>query len=49
MNVWVDVESRLKEIDVSGIVLSCSLRPISMNSVLEEFRRRRFEVIQEEI
>ena len=35
MNVWVDAESRLREIEGSGIFLSCSRRPISMNSVLE--------------
>jgi len=42
--VWVDVESRLREIHVvgSGMFLSCSRRPISMNSVLEVFRQRRF-------
>jgi len=28
---------------------SCLLRPMSRNSVLEEFRVRRFAVIQEEI
>ena len=49
MNVWVDTESRLREIEGSGIFLSCSRRPIRMNSVLEGFRHNRFEVIQEEI
>ena len=31
------------------ILASCLLRPMSTNSVLEEFRVRRFAVIQEEI
>jgi len=31
------------------ILASCLLRPMSRNSVLEEFRVRRFAVIQEEI
>ena len=31
------------------ILPSCLLRPMSRNSVLEEFRVRRFAVIQEEI
>ena len=31
------------------ILASCLLRPISRNSVLEEFRVRRFAVIQEEV
>ena len=31
------------------ILASCLLRPKSRNSVLEEFRVRRFAVIQEEI
>ena len=47
--VWLEEESLLKEIEGSGIFLSCSLRPISINSVLEGLRQRRFEVIQEVI
>jgi len=31
------------------ILARCLLRPMSRNSVLEEFSVRRFEVIQEEI
>ena len=31
------------------ILASCLVRPMSRNSVLEEFRVRRFAVIQEEI
>ena len=31
------------------ILASCLLRPVSRNSVLDEFRVRRFAVIQEEI
>ena len=49
VNVWVNEESRLREIDGSGIFFSCSRRPMSINSVFEGFRQRRFEVIQEEI
>src|SRR6218665_1953444 len=45
----VDAESRLREIDRSGIFFSSSRRPLSINSVFEGFRQRRFEVIQEEI
>ena len=49
LNVWVDAESMLSDIDGSGIFLNCSRRPISINSVFEGLRHRRFEVIQEEI
>ena len=40
---WVVVREELL------ILASCLLRPMSRNSVLEEFRVRRFAVIQEEI
>jgi len=49
VNAWVDVEPRLKEIDGSGIFFSCSRRPMTINSVFEGLRQRRFEVVQEEI
>ena len=49
VEVWVDAQSRLTEIDGSGNFFSWSRRPISMNSVLEGFRHRRFDVIQAEI
>ena len=48
-NVWVDEESKLKEIDGSEIFFNCSRMPMSINSVFEGFRQRRFEAIQEEI
>ena len=49
-NMWVDAVSRLKKIDGGfGIFLSCSRRPINMNSVLERFRHRRFDATQEEV
>ena len=40
---WVVVSEELL------ILARCLLRPMSRNSVLEEFRVRRFAVIQEEI
>ena len=40
---WVVVKEELL------ILASCLLRPMSRNSVLEEFRVRRFAVIHEEI
>ena len=40
---WVVVREELL------ILASCLLRPMTRNSVLEEFRVRRFAVIQEEI
>ena len=40
---WVVVREELL------ILASCFLRPMSRNSVLEEFRVRRFAVVQEEI
>ena len=49
VNVRVDVESRLREIDGSRIFFNCSRRPMSINSVFEGLRQRRFEVIEEEI
>ena len=49
VKVWVDAESMLREIEGSGILFNWSRRPISMNSVLEGFRHRRFDVIQAEI
>ena len=40
---WVVVREELL------ILASCLLRPMSRNSVLEEFRVRRFAVIEDEI
>ena len=31
VNVWVDAESKLREIDGSGIFLSCCREPVRMN------------------
>ena len=42
VNVWVDAESRLREIDGSGIFFNYSRRPMSINSVFEGSRQRRF-------
>lgn len=47
VNVWMDAYSRLKEINRSEIFLSWPHMPISMNSVLDKFKR--FDVIQKEI
>jgi len=49
VSVLVDIGSRLRELDGSGIFFSCCRRPTSINSAFEGFRLRRFEVIQEEI
>ena len=46
MNVRVDVESRLREIDGSGIFFSCSGGTMGINSVFEWFRHNRFKVLQ---
>jgi len=40
--VRVDVESRLREIDGSGIFVNCSRRPMTINSVFEGLVQRRF-------
>ena len=46
-----EVSSRVGggELEELLILASCLLRPMSRNSVLEEFRVKRFAVIQEEI
>ena len=40
----VNAESRLREIDGSGIFLSCSHRPLSIHSVLDRLRHKRLEL-----
>src|SRR6218665_3902657 len=51
--VWSECVSRcrvkVKGFSLVGIFFSCSRRPMSINSVFEGFRQRRFEVIQKEI
>ena len=42
VNVWIDAESMLREIDGTGLLSSCSRRPISIIQFLRGLRQRRF-------